>query len=117
MRNAIVAFLFLLFCSGSSLAQNPVREPSQPEPVPVARQSDLMGRSGMQAPKAIPSIKLLRFREIPVGTLLDNAVLDELQTASPLIAEQQECQTTAVPTGVAVNAVELPASEPTSGQH
>jgi len=116
MCNTVVAFLFFLLFSGVSLAQNPVREPSQPEPIPIAKQSDLMGRSGMQAPKAIPSVKLLRFREIPVGTLLDNAVLDQLQTAPPLITQQQERQTTAAP-DVTVNAVELPANAPTAGQH
>jgi len=58
MRNPIVAFLFLVVCSGVSLAQNSVREQSQPEQIPVAKQSDLMEHSGMQVPKAIPSVKL-----------------------------------------------------------
>jgi len=51
MRKAMVAFLFLLLCSGVSLAQDPVREQSQPEQIPVAKQSDLMEHSGMQVPK------------------------------------------------------------------
>jgi len=65
-----------------SLAQNSVREQSQPEQIPVAKQSDLMEHSGMQAPKAIPSVKLLRFQEIPVGIVLDNAVLDDYEPLS-----------------------------------
>ena len=117
MRNAMVAFLFLLLCSGVSLAQDPVREQSQPEQIPVAKQSDLMGRSGMQAPKAIPSVKLLRFQEIPVGTLLDNAVLDDLRTtACPLLTEQQQRQAAARSSRVAVNALEQPAVASTPGQ-
>jgi hypothetical protein len=117
MRNPIVAFLFFVFCSGVSLAQNSVREQSQPEQIPVAKQSDLMEHSGMQAPKAIPSVKLLRFQEIPVGILLDNAVLDDLRTASPLPAEQQTHQATARSGDVATNTSEQPTGAPTSGQH
>jgi hypothetical protein len=115
MRNTTVAFLYLLLCSGLSSAQDPVREPSQ-EQIPVAKQSDLMGHSGMQAPKAIPSVKLLRFQEIPVGTLLDNAALDNFRTAGPLITEQQEQQASARSSGVAVNASEQPTGGPTPGQ-
>src|SRR5258708_29462196 len=106
MRKAMVAFLFLLLCSGVSLAQDPVREQSQPEQIPVAKQSDLMEHSGMQVPKAIPSVKLLRFQEIPVGILLDNAVLDELRTAGPLPTEQQTHQATARSGDVAVHTSE-----------
>ncbi len=117
MRNAMVAFLFFLLCSGASLAQNPVREQSQPEQVSVAKQSDLMEHSGMQAPKAIPSVKLLRFQEIPVGILLDNAVLDDLGTASPLPAEQQTHQVTARSSDVAANTSEQATGTSTPRQH
>jgi hypothetical protein len=117
MRNAMVAFLFFLLCSGVSLAQNPVREQSQPEQVSVAKQSDLMEHSGMQAPKAIPSVKLLRFQEIPVGILLDNAVLDNQRTASPLLTEPQTHQAAARSGDVAVNTSEQATGTSTPEQH
>jgi hypothetical protein len=117
MCNPTVAVLFfLVLCSGVSLAQNSVREQSQPEQIPVAKQSDLMEHSGMQVPKAIPSVKLLRFQEIPVGILLDNAVLDELRTASLLPTEQQTQQRTRSGDGAA-NTSEEAMGGPTPGQH
>ena len=116
MRNATAAFLLLLLCSGVTLAQSPVREQSQPEQVPVAKQSDLMGRSGMQTPKAIPSVKLLRFQEIPVGTLLDNAVLDEQRIASSLLTEPETRQAAALSGNVAVNTPEEKTGAPGHGR-
>jgi len=116
MRNATLAFLYLLFCSGVSLAQDPVREQSQPEQVSMAKQSDLMGRSGMQTPKAIPSVKLLRFQEIPVGILVDNAVLDQQQTAGPLLSDQQVLEPAARSGEVAVNTSEQATSTPRRGR-
>jgi hypothetical protein len=35
-----------------------------------------MAHSEMQAPKSIPIVKLLRFQEIPVGTLRDIVLLE-----------------------------------------
>jgi len=115
MRNSTVAFLFLVLCSGVSLAQNSVREQSQPEQIPAAKQSDLMEHSGMQAPKAIPSVKLLRFQEIPVGILLDNAVLDDVRAASPLPTGPQTRQATARSGDGAANTSEQAMGAPTSG--
>jgi len=116
MRNAMVAFLFLLLCSGVSLAQDLVREQSQPEQISVAKQSDLMGHSGMQAPKAIPSVRLLRFQEIPVGILVVNAVLDDLRAANPLLPEQQTHQAAARSGDVAVHTSEQATGAYTPGQ-
>ena len=66
MRNAMVASLFILLYVGSSLAQGPVRD-SYPEQSRPAKNSDSMAHSEMQPPKSIPTVKLLRFQEIPVN--------------------------------------------------
>jgi hypothetical protein len=115
MHKMAVASLLLLLCSICARGQAASGDPSQPEQACLAKQPDLMAHSHMQEPKPIPTVKRLRFKEIPAETVLDSALLDEQPVKS---LQEIEQPVTLPPSGSPAVTILDPAKESSTGdQH